>query len=107
MRSKFKLSRPSLPDEHVPFRDIGRATSLRSNAAQAGTIDSMVADARNDIHAAISQITALFQMFHNLVVDRLEEMHDCRRSQSQDMVGHALFHNARHITTKVYRNNPL
>lgn len=91
MRIKFKMSRE---------RDIGRGKTVDSNAPD--TSDALVADPRNDVHATISQITALFQVYHNIVVDQLEATHDCRH-RHQDVVSAALFHCARMITTKTFR----
>ncbi|GGE95614.1 hypothetical protein H1W37_04090 [Stappia taiwanensis] len=53
-----------------PRRDIGRALDQRAGVTR-GT--ALIADTRNDDNAVLSQLTALFQIAHNLAMDRLEQ----------------------------------
>ncbi|WP_029059893.1 hypothetical protein [Stappia stellulata] len=75
-RTRFRLDgvagddgAPPPDTARCPCRDIGRAVEIRNGIAR-GT--ALVADVRNDDNAVLSQLTALFQIAHNLAMDRLE-----------------------------------
>jgi hypothetical protein len=93
VRTKFKLSGED--------RDIGRGRMVNSEGE--GATEALIADPRNDVHASIAQITMLFQVFHNVVLDQLVAMFDCESHPHSEVVDHALFLSARSITTDVFR----
>jgi hypothetical protein len=79
-RTKLRLGRMRWKDRDVepgcPFRDIARAPAEnvtgidRGLAAQrVARTEALVADPRNDDHAIMSQLTALFALLHNGLVD--------------------------------------
>ncbi|QOZ29174.1 peroxidase family protein [Bradyrhizobium sp. CCBAU 51753] len=68
------------PDEKMPFADIGRAmpvevqdSGLDSSPGNPECLrtEALVADARNDDHALIAQVTLLFHRMHNFILDQL------------------------------------
>lgn len=62
-----------------PRRDIGRALDQRGGVTR-GT--ALIADARNDDNAVLSQLTTLFQIAHNLAMDRLEQGREAATPQA-------------------------
>ncbi|HWV82243.1 MAG TPA: peroxidase family protein [Hyphomicrobiaceae bacterium] len=76
---------------HCPHRDLGRGTGTAGvgsgnhpiNVVEDGARDSdraklwltetMVADTRNDSHALLSQLTVLFHILHNTLIEKLEK----------------------------------
>ena len=84
-RHHFRLSKVPPTDasaltsqtlDNQPARDIGRVAcpylSGNLQASHHGTrTDALIADGRNDDNLILSQLTALFQTFHNLVLDAL------------------------------------
>src|SRR5215813_3871884 len=79
-RTKLRLGRMRWKETPrptgCPFRDIARATAEnvtgvdRSIAGQRPALtEALVADPRNDDHAIISQLTAMFALLHNGLVD--------------------------------------
>ena len=79
-RTKLRLGRMRWKDKDVepgcPFRDIARTPAEnvtgidRGFAAQrVARTEALVADPRNDDHAIMSQLTALFALLHNALVD--------------------------------------
>jgi hypothetical protein len=76
-RSRFRLSAyAGASGEAASFRDIGRAATPgtlgnRGGFAGAGRGEALVADSRNDQSALLSQLTALFQMLHNALLDMI------------------------------------
>lgn len=83
-RSLLKLSRVKLdPSDRgeAPLRDIPRV-EFTGGSGHVGRgcgndskrwSDVLIADPRNDDNAILSQLTTLFHIFHNLVVDRLSQ----------------------------------
>ena len=96
-RTQFRVGRsrpkPVMPDG-CPFRDIARAVPADVNDAgldanerlnllaceggnppevsrQAWRTEALIADPRNDDHALLSQLTLLFQLLHNHVIDMI------------------------------------
>jgi len=110
--SKLTLARMrigEINDERCPLRDIPRASGQHSTgrhgAGRAPLLTNvLLADDRNDNSALISQITVLFTMFHNSVVDLL---HREREDSGRPAVGlryfAELFFGAKEICVDVYR----
>lgn len=72
MRWKLKLDRPSDDPVTGPKRLLEISQSGAPGATiEETTFDVMIADSRNDVFPVLSQLTALFHAFHNVVVDRL------------------------------------
>ena len=98
--SRLRLSR--LQDTRAagakcPFRDLPRA------AGEDGTVLSKVsiADDRNDNNVIVAQVTVLFSMLHNAIVDMLEQtMHGSLNPRSQEAV---LYTVAQHLCGRIYR----
>jgi hypothetical protein len=79
-RTKLRLGRTRWKDKAVeagcPFRDIARApaenvTGIDRSIAgkRVALTEALIADPRNDDHAIMSQLTALFALLHNGLVD--------------------------------------
>lgn len=79
-RSKLRLGRMrwkgASDNAGCPFRDIARTSIENLTGIDRGTparpvvlTEPLIADPRNDDHAIISQLTALFSMLHNGLVD--------------------------------------
>ncbi len=64
--------------------------------------DVLIADARNDDNLILSQMTALFQHFHNKVVDTIESVHK-KNPPSETVSDAQLFDLARSIVVRTYR----
>ncbi|MBL6078613.1 hypothetical protein JMJ56_11395 [Belnapia sp. T18] len=76
-RSRFRLSaHAGAKGDASCFRDIARAATPgtlgnRGGFAGAGRGEALIADSRNDQSAPLSQLTCLFQMLHNALIDML------------------------------------
>ncbi len=73
-RSRFRMSPVAAfsPGEKLApgqYRDVGRASTHGTSGGTDGFAEALVADIRNDSHSLISQVTALFQMLHNALVE--------------------------------------
>ena len=94
---------------YCPFHDIARNTPQKTPQGNASPLltEAMVADPRNDAHALVSQLTVLFQLLHNHVIDLLEDAIE-PFTQSQDFPmregAYRTFHCARLVLTLIYRN---
>jgi hypothetical protein len=91
-RTKLRLGRmrwkENQPATGCPFRDIARAqaenvTGIDRSIAgvRVALTEALVADPRNDDHAVMSQLTALFALLHNALIDliRRQERNSGRR----------------------------
>lgn len=69
---------PPPPLRDQPARDIPRARCPHLSDAPSGRVspDSLIADPRNDQHLVISQMTALFHEFHNIVFKKVRALQD-------------------------------
>ena len=86
------------------LRDLSRvAHHSGSSGDPSGFPDVLIADSRNDDNAILSQITCLFQLFHNSVVIGLTQSTDSRFSGAEPD-GPLLFRTARSIVRLVYQN---
>ncbi|MEZ5852058.1 MAG: hypothetical protein R3D68_15565 [Hyphomicrobiaceae bacterium] len=102
-RTRFRLGRIDAPGAIMPdtdcspFRDLGRGRPIGTSDEALLTppkgadgssrpfplTEAFVADPRNDDHAIISQLTVLFQSFHN----RIESLLKAAQDKLQDGVG--------------------
>jgi hypothetical protein len=111
-RSRFRMSPmgpasgwydPAQPQPAHRFRDIGRASTHGTSGGTDGLAEALVADIRNDQHSLISQVTALFQMLHNALVELQPE--PVGGTIGTRVRGHNLrFAVARDATTLIWRN---
>lgn len=104
-RNRLRLSNVSAaagalsPSARCPFRDIAR-TSVPTDGERRTLSEALIADPRNDAHALISQLTVVFHLLHNAIMDRLEA---ATPDLSIDQA-YREFHCARLIVTLIYRN---
>jgi hypothetical protein len=96
---------------HCPFRDIGRATATdtvdsgRDNEVRKGwRTEALVADARNDSHALLSQLTVLFHVLHNRLIALIEKRAPAVEAWQEAEVAYRRFLTARLVATMIYRN---
>jgi hypothetical protein len=113
-RTKLRLGRiqrdDRTSDAACPLRDIARAAAENQTGIDRGVqgrkalTDALIVDPRNDDHAILSQMTALFALLHNGLVD-LVARHEppAKMSVSLDRA-HRRFLCARGATTLIYRN---
>jgi hypothetical protein len=101
-RTKLRLGHTKPPIAGgCPFRDIARATVTdASGVLLKGPSEPLIADARNDDHVIISQLTVLFHALHNAIVDLLAA---ANRDANRDDLAHKRFACARNATTLIYR----
>ncbi len=97
-RTKLRLGRMRWKDRDVepgcPFRDIARTpaenvTGIDRSIAgkRVALTEALIADPRNDDHAIMSQLTALFALLHNGLDRYRSPRRACRRSQCQPRRG--------------------
>jgi hypothetical protein len=93
-----------------PFRDIGRARPAATSDSSAlgrkvPLTEVLLADARNDSHALISQITVLFHRFHNVVDDLIQAAQRAEDASQHppEVAAYVRFACARLAATLVYR----
>lgn len=80
---------------HAPVRDVGRR-----QAANGAPSEALIADERNDDQPMLAQLTAVFQLAHNIAMDALEtEQPPSSAAESQRN-----FDQVRAALTYVYRN---
>jgi hypothetical protein len=112
-RTRLRVGPPRAPMDgasHCPFRDIGRATATDAvdsgrdtEARRAWRTEALVADARNDSHALLSQLTVLFHVLHNRLITLLEKRPPAEAWQDTE-VAYRRFLAARLVVTMIYRN---
>ncbi|HRD78313.1 MAG TPA: peroxidase family protein [Hyphomicrobiaceae bacterium] len=83
-RTRLRLGRLRIDnrlDASCPMRDVARGEPLhasddphRDPSASVWPSEALVADPRNDDHAILSQLTVLFHLLHNHLVDRMEAL---------------------------------
>ena len=87
---------------YCPMRDIARMPSPDFPQSETSLLtEPLLADARNDAHAFMSQITILFQLLHNHILNCLPTE---RRPSSPATHARKRFLCARYIVTLIYRN---
>jgi hypothetical protein len=94
-----------------PFRDIARAqaenvTGVDRNIAgqRPALTEALVADPRNDDHAIISQLTAMFALLHNGLVDLVRRGEPVSSTNARFGAAFRRFLCARDALTSVYHN---
>jgi hypothetical protein len=114
-RTKLRLGRMRWKDKAVeagcPFRDIARTpaenvTGIDRSVAghRVALTEALVADPRNDDHAIISQLTALFALLHNGLID-LVRRHEPGNGPNANLgAAYKRFLCARGALTLIYHN---
>jgi hypothetical protein len=113
-REKLRLGHIRVTEQHrsnaaCPLhtaRDVPRARiEGLSDAATEGAADTLLTDPRNDDSVNLSQVTTLFLMFHNAVIDILRARNPFPQhvSTSIELPGFARFSLARQVTAAVFR----
>lgn len=88
-----------------PFRDIARSKEVDGNGIDGGLRGVRIADDRNDNNALVSQITVLFTLFHNCVVDMLGSCSCAQNASGRTQAFYArLFLDARSLCVDAYRS---
>src|SRR5947209_16453051 len=114
-RTKLRLGRMRWKETPraagCPFRDIARAQAEnvtgvdRSIAGQRPALtEALVADPRNDDHAIISQLTAMFALLHNGLVDLVRRGEPVSRANARFGAAFRRFLCARDALTSIYHN---
>src|SRR5262245_25577181 len=114
-RTKLRLGRMRWKETPratgCPFRDIARATAEnvtgvdRSIAGQRPALtEALVADPRNDDHAIISQLTAMFALLHNGLVDIVRRGEPVSTANARFGAAYRRFLCARDALTSIYRD---
>src|SRR3954470_14699579 len=114
-RTKLRLGRMRWKDKSVeagcPFRDIARApaenvTGIDRSIAghRVALTEALVADPRNDDHAIMSQLTALFALLHNGLIDLVREREPATGHNARLGAAYARFLSARGAVTAIYHN---
>jgi hypothetical protein len=111
-REKLRLGHIRVTQSHRPgcpihtARDIPRARiEDLSDAPTQGAADTLLTDPRNDDNVNLSQVTTLFLMFHNAVVDTLRTSNPfpAETSRQAELLSFLRFGLARQVTASVYR----
>jgi hypothetical protein len=114
-RTKLRLGRMRWKDKNVeagcPFRDIARAPAEnvtgvdRSIAGhRVALTEALVADPRNDDHAIMSQLTALFALMHNNLIDLVRRHEPTAGANAHFGAAYKRFLCARGALTSIYHN---
>ena len=114
-RTKLRLGRMRWKDKGVeagcPFRDIARApaenvTGIDRSIAghRIALTEAMVADPRNDDHAIMSQLTALFALLHNGLIDLIRRSEPGTGANAQLGAAYQRFLCARGALTSIYHS---
>jgi hypothetical protein len=114
-RTKLRLGRMRWKDKNVesgcPFRDIARAAAEnvtgidRSIAGhRVALTEALVADPRNDDHAIMSQLTALFALLHNNLIDLVRRHEPSTGTNGHFGAAYKRFLCARSALTSIYHN---
>jgi hypothetical protein len=114
-RTKLRLGRMRWKDKNVeagcPFRDIARApaenvTGIDRSIAghRVALTEALVADPRNDDHAIMSQLTALFALLHNNLIDLVRRHEPTAGPNAHFGAAYKRFLCARGALTSIYHN---
>ena len=114
-RTKLRLGRMRWKDKSVeagcPFRDIARApaenvTGIDRSIAghRVALTEALVADPRNDDHAIMSQLTALFALLHNGLIDLVRRHEPASGHNARFGAAYTRFLCARGALTSIYHN---
>jgi len=113
-RERLRLGHIRITQAHRPnpacpvhtARDIPRARiEGLSDAVNEGAADTLLTDPRNDDNVNLSQVTTLFLMFHNAVIDILRDRNPfpAEVSAATELLSFSRFGLARQITAAVFR----
>lgn len=114
-RTKLRLGRTRWKHQKAeggcPFRDIARApaenvTGIDRSIAghRVALTEALVADPRNDDHAIMSQLTALFALLHNGLIDLVRGREPVSGHNARLGAAYARFLCARGAVTAIYHN---
>jgi hypothetical protein len=114
-RTKLRLGRMRWKETPrtagCPFRDIARAqaenvTGVDRNipGQRPALTEALVADPRNDDHAIISQLTAMFALLHNGLVDLVRRGEPVSRAEARFGAAYRRFLCARDALTSIYHS---
>jgi hypothetical protein len=114
-RTKLRLGRmrwkENEPATGCPFRDIARTpaenvTGIDRSIAgvRVALTEALVADPRNDDHAVMSQLTALFALLHNALIDLIRRQERNSGPNGQFGAAYKRFLCAREAVTLIYHN---
>lgn len=109
-RSRLSLSggeaTEDFPAMNPKSRDIGRSSgNFNPGGKNRGLTEVLIADPRNDDHAILAQLTALFHHLHNGLISTLEECFpDDKTDYSHTKAAYARFLCARGAAALIYRN---
>ena len=114
-RTKLRLGRMRWKDKNVeagcPFRDIARApaenvTGIDRSIAghRVALTEALVADPRNDDHAIMSQLTALFALLHNNLIDLVRRQEPTSGANAHFGAAYKRFLCVRGALTSIYHN---
>ena len=114
-RTKLRLGRMRWKETPraagCPFRDIARVQAEnvtgvdRSIPGQRPALtEALVADARNDDHAIISQLTAMFALLHNGLIDLVRRGEPVSHANARFGAAYRRFLCARDALTSIYQN---
>jgi hypothetical protein len=114
-RTKLRLGRMRWKDKNVesgcPFRDIARApaenvTGIDRSIAghRVALTEALVADPRNDDHAIMSQLTALFALLHNNLIDLVRRQEPAAGANAHFGAAYKRFLCVRGALTSIYHN---
>ncbi|MEJ1157905.1 peroxidase family protein [Prosthecomicrobium sp. N25] len=109
-RRYLRIGPALLDDGSTPARDIPRQRLFEAPPAAPGPIEInrptevLIADARNDDNATLSQLVVAFSLLHNAVVDRLDGLGlGTEYAATDDEMRLDQYHAAREVVTLVYR----
>jgi hypothetical protein len=114
-RTKLRLGRTRWKHHNAkggcPFRDIARApaenvTGIDRSIAghRIALTEALVADPRNDDHAIMSQLTALFALLHNGLIDLVRGREPAKGHNARLGAAYTRFLCARGAVTAIYHN---
>jgi hypothetical protein len=114
-RTKLRLGRMRWKDKAVeagcPFRDIARTpaenvTGIDRSIAgrRVALTEALIADPRNDDHAIMSQLTALFALLHNGLIDIVRRGEPTTSPNANLGAAYRRFLCARNALTLIYHN---
>ena len=114
-RTKLRLGRmrwkENQPESGCPFRDIARTPAENVTGIDRSIVgvrialtEALVADPRNDDHAVMSQLTALFGLLHNSLIDLIRRQETSGGPNGQFGAAYKRFLCAREALTLIYHN---
>jgi hypothetical protein len=114
-RTKLRLGRmrwkENEPATGCPFRDIARTgaenvTGIDRSIAgmRVALTEALVADPRNDDHAVMSQLTALFALLHNSLIDHVRRQERSHGPNERFGAAYKRFLCVREAVTLIYHN---